>query len=138
MELFQHLPGRHEVAVVERRQGPVDQKQIHIVETEVREGLVERFARVFRFVERVVELACDEDVAAVEARGAQALTDLTFVAVHLGRVDVPVANPEGLGHSLSGLLRFDLEDPETELRDSVATVQCSAWYRAQSVTLLYE
>src|SRR5215212_1056310 len=134
VELLHRLPGGYEVAVVEHRQWPVDQEQVHVVEAELGERLVEGPSRVVGLVERVVELAGYEDVAAVEARGADALAYLLLVAVHLRRVDVPVADPQGLAHSLRSIARFDLEDPEAELRDRVSIVQGDIRYRAQSRT----
>jgi hypothetical protein len=35
LELLERLPGRHEVAVVERGQRPVDKEQVHVVEAEL-------------------------------------------------------------------------------------------------------
>jgi hypothetical protein len=32
VELFERLPGGYEIPIVERRQRPVDQEQIHVVE----------------------------------------------------------------------------------------------------------
>ena len=51
-----------------------------------------------------------------------AFADLLLVAVHLSGVYVSVADLEGLAHRLRGLVRFDLEDPETELRDGVTVI----------------
>ena len=72
---------------------------------------------------RSAELAGDEDVAAVEAVGADGLSDLLLVAVPLRGVDVPVADPEGLADRLYGVFRLDLPNPETELRNDVAVIE---------------
>src|SRR3712207_2057632 len=80
----------------------------------------------------VAQLAGYEDVAAVEAGGADGLAHLLLVAVHLRGVDVPVADLEGFAHRLRGVLGLDLEDPETELRDGVAVVKGNARDRVQS------
>jgi hypothetical protein len=56
------------------------------------EGPVERLASVVGPVRAVVELAGDEDVGSVESGGADRLADLLLVAVHLRRVDAPVAD----------------------------------------------
>jgi hypothetical protein len=50
----------------------VDEEQVHVVEAELGERLVERLAGVAGSWNAVVELAGDEDVAAVEAGGADA------------------------------------------------------------------
>src|SRR5215216_6742396 len=134
VKLFECLPGGDEVAVVERRQRPVDQKQIHVVEAEIGERRVESLAGVVGLVQSVVELARDEDVAAVDARGANPLADLSLVAVHLRGVDVPVAYLDGLSNRLCGVFGLDLKYPETELRDGVSIVQGNVWYNGQSRT----
>ena len=74
-------------------------------------------------MEAVVELACDEDVGAVQPGLADALADLLLVSVHLGGVDVPVADLEG------GLTAARSRPPRsgtrrTQLRDVLAVVQC--------------
>jgi hypothetical protein len=81
-------------------------------------------------VEGVAELAGDEDFGAIETRGANRLADLLFVAVHLGSVDVAVADLERLSHRFRGVLGLDLEDPETELRYGVAVVEGDVGYCA--------
>jgi hypothetical protein len=53
MELGERLPGRHEVAAVERRQGPVDEEEVDVVEPELGEGPVEGSAGVVRAVDAV-------------------------------------------------------------------------------------
>src|SRR5215208_2307822 len=134
VKLFERHPGGDEVAVVERRQRPVDQEQIHVVEAQIGERRVQSPAGVVGLVQSVVELARDEDVVAVDARGANPLTDLYLVAVHLRRVDVPVADLDGLSNRLCGVFGLDLKHPETELRDCVSIVQGYVWYHAQSRT----
>src|SRR5215207_1185297 len=68
VKLFERLPGGDEIAVVERRQRPVNQEQIHVVEAEIRERRVESLAGVVGLVQSVVELARDEYVTTVDAR----------------------------------------------------------------------
>ena len=68
LELLEHLPGGGEVAVVERRQRPVDQEEVDVVRAELGERRLERAARVVGRVVAVVELAGDEDVRAVDVR----------------------------------------------------------------------
>src|SRR3954447_26263541 len=49
--------------------------------------------------------------------------DTALVAVHLGGVDVAVADVERRGNRLRGLRRRDLEDTEAELRDGAVVVE---------------
>ena len=123
LELLERLPGRDEVAVVERRQRPVDQKQVDVLEAERRERLVERAAGVVGLMEAVVQLARDVDVTALEPACADRLADTVLVAVHLRRVDVAIAGVERVRHRLRRLGRRDLEHAEPELRNRVAVVQ---------------
>ena len=109
VELLERVPRLDEVAVVAGGQRPVDQEQVDVVGAELVEGLGERLAGVVGPVEAVVQLAGDEDVAAVEAGLGQRLADLLLVLVHLGRVDVPVTGLERGQHRLDGVLRLDLE-----------------------------
>jgi len=74
-------------------------------------------------VDAVVELAGDEHVGPVAPGGADRLTDLPLVAVHLGRVDVPVADLQRPTHDPDGVLGVDLKDTEAELRDRVTVVE---------------
>ena len=123
LELLERLPGRDEVAVVERRQRPVDQEQVDVLEAERRQRLVERAAGVVGLVEAVVQLARDVDVTALEPARADRLADTVLVAVHLRRVDVAIAGVERVRHRLRRLGRRDLEHAEPELRNRVAVVQ---------------
>ena len=90
---------------------------------------VERSASVVGTVKAVVELAGDEYLGAIEAGGASGVADSALVAVHLGRIDVPVADLECGADRLSGVLWRDLEDAEPQLGDRVAVVQArgSGW-----------
>src|SRR6185503_12511632 len=87
------------------------------------ERRLERAARVVGRVEAVVELAGDVDARAVDAGAGDAVADARLVAVHLGGVDVAVADGQRAPDRLGGVLRRDLEDAESELRNRVAVVQ---------------
>src|SRR5882757_1802075 len=76
----------------------------------------------------VVQLGGDEHLITGQAGFRDGLADTLLVAVTLGGVDVPVAGLEGLQHGLRGLIRWDLEDPEAELRDVNAVVQSDVGY----------
>jgi hypothetical protein len=122
-QLLEHPPRRDEVAVVERGQRPVDEKQVDAVEAELLQRPVERATRVVRPVKGVAELARHEDLVARQPGGPDRVADAALVAVHLGRVDVPVADLEGRRDGLRGLRGIDLKDPEAELRDRGAVVE---------------
>src|SRR6476660_5033493 len=126
VDLLHRLPGLDEVANGGQR--PVHEEQVEVPEVEVLQRLVEGGQRVVVRVEAVVELAGDEDVVAVDAGGADGLADLLLVSVHLGGVDVPVADLEGRERRVLGLLRVDLEHPEAELRDLDAVVEGDVRY----------
>src|ERR687896_99014 len=132
VKLLERPPGRYEVTVIERGQRPVDEEQVHMIEAELGERGVEGLASIMGLMGPVVELAGDEDVAAVEVGGPYGLADLLLVAVHLCGVDVPVPYLEGLADGLCGVPRLDLEDPETELGDGVAIVECDVGNRVHS------
>lgn len=122
-ELFEDLPRRDEVAVVERGQRPVDEKQVDVVRIERLQRLVEGAARVIGLVKAVVELAGDEDLAALKAGVADALADFLFISVHFGGVDVPVSDVERRLDRRGRLVGLDLEHPETELWDLDTVVE---------------
>ena len=114
----------------------MDQEQVDVVEAELLERAGERLAGVVGAVVAVVELAGDEHLAAVDAGGADRLADAPLVAVHLGGVDVAVADLEGRRHGLGGVLGRDLEDAEAELRDRVAVVERRGWECVSGIVLM--
>lgn len=71
----------------------------------------------------VVELAGDEDFAAIQPGGSDRLPHFLFVAVHLRGVDVPIADTQRLTYRGGGLSRDDLEDSKAELRDCVTAIE---------------
>ena len=75
---------------------------------------------------RGVELGRDEDLVAGDPALAQALSDAFFVAVGLGRVDVPIAELErpADGVHAVGPVR-NLPHAETQERDRVAVRECA-------------
>jgi hypothetical protein len=79
------------------RQRPVDEEQVQVVEAEVGQRPVVGAQGVVAAVEAVVQLAGHEDLVAGDARARDGLADTLLVAVHLGGVDVPVADLEGDG-----------------------------------------
>ena len=114
----------------------MNQKQVDVIRAQRAQCGVERAARVVRPVIPVVELAGDEHLTAVQAGIADPLADFLFIAVHLGGVDMPVPNLERRTHCGGGLIRFDLEDAETQLRDRVAVVERDRWDRTHVRDLL--
>jgi hypothetical protein len=101
----------------------VDQEEVDLVETQPVEGLPEGAPRIVGTVEAVVELGGDPELLARDPGGLDRRADTFLVAVHLRRVDVPVARLEGLLDGLLRLLGWDLEDPEAELGDLPVVVE---------------
>lgn len=93
----------------------MDEEQVDVVLLEGVERAVERLQRIVALVEAVVQLRGDEDVAAVESALGDGLADARLVAVHLGGVDVAVADLEGGERRVLRLGRVDLVDAESEL-----------------------
>src|ERR1700761_6609646 len=74
----------------------------------------------------VGQLAGYEPLVAAQPGGADRLADAGLVAIHLGRVDVAVADVEGGAYSLGRLLGRGLEHAVPELRDLVSVVECES------------
>ena len=81
-------------------------------------------------MEAVVELARDEHVATVDAGVANALSDTRLVLVHLGGVDMAVADVQRRPDGLGGFAGVDLEYAESQLRDFRAVVEFDGRYVA--------
>ena len=95
LELLERLPRRDEVAVVERRQRPVDEEQVDVVEAERRQRPVER-ARARRRArwKPLLSLLVTKTSPRSRPDARTRLADARLVAVHLGGVDVAVADLE--------------------------------------------
>src|SRR5690606_27118156 len=63
----------------------------------------------------------------VQSGVADAFGDAALIAVHLRGVDVPVSGVQCGTHRGGGLVRRDLVDPETDLRDLGAVVERDGW-----------
>ena len=63
------------------------------------------------------DLGGDEDVGAVDARITDALTDSVLIVVDARRVDVAVADAQGLGDHAPGIDRLQLPGAEPEQGD---------------------
>ena len=98
----------------------MDREEINIVRAKCLEGAVKSSTRIVGQVVTVVELAGDENLGAIQARSPNRLPDLLLISIHLRGVDVPMADFQSLGHSIASLIRVDLEDPKTELRNGLA------------------
>ena len=104
LELLERLPGRDEVAVVERRQRPVDEEQVDVVEAKRRRASASNARRASSGRWKpLFSLLVTKTSLRVEAARADRFADALLVAVHLCRVDVPVAGLEGVRHRLRGL-----------------------------------
>lgn len=88
--------------------GPVDEVQVDVVETELAQGLVEGMSDVLGLVHVVPELGANEEVLALQGGillevVADGITDLLLVLVEGSAVQVPVADLEGLPDGLVAL-----------------------------------
>ncbi|MPN32719.1 hypothetical protein SDC9_180199 [bioreactor metagenome] len=120
-QLDHALEGLH-IAVL-RRVGPVDQQQIHIVHAQALQARLAGGARAFHAVPFLVELGGDEHLLARHARLAQALPHAHFVAIVLGRVDVPVSQPKRLGDGRYRLVIGHRPGAQADLRDTRCAIQ---------------
>src|SRR6202040_1589083 len=75
----------------------------------------------------VPALGRDEDLCAIESRGAYRLTDGRLVGICGGRVQMAIADRQRRRHHLLGLARRHLKDPEAELRDLLVRRQRKPW-----------
>src|SRR5262249_55728415 len=89
VELAERMPGRDEISVVPRRQRPMNQEKVDIVETKRFQRLFERAAGVAWPMGAIAELCGDEYLIATQSRFRDGFADFLLVAVHLSSVDVP-------------------------------------------------
>ena len=78
------------------RIGPVQQQQIDLAEPQPRQAIARRALQLARREMTGPDFGGDEHVAALDAGRAQTFTDFALVVIHLGGVDVPVAEPQRL------------------------------------------
>src|SRR3954466_5916309 len=100
----------------------MEDEQVDLLDAELARTLLEAVQRLVVAVVGDPDLRLDEDVGAVEARGADRLADLALVAVGGGGVDVAVAGGQR-GLDGGGLLRRALKDAEAERGNGDAVVE---------------
>src|SRR6188474_1270868 len=110
VDALEGAPGFDEAVL--RRNWPVDQVEVDVVEAEPPEALLERGQGRVVALARVPQLGGDEDLLAGDPRRGYRRPDPALVAVRGGGVDVPVADCERLLDHPLGLLRWHLEDAE--------------------------
>jgi hypothetical protein len=113
------LPGEVEPG----RQRLVQDQQVDLVDAELAGALAEGVQGLVVAVVTDPDLGLDEHVVSGQARVADGLADLAFVAVCGGGVDEPVAGRERRAHGLRGDVRRCLEHPEAERGHLNAVVQ---------------
>lgn len=95
-----------------QRDGPVHQVQVEVIRTQLVEGFLQTLFG--RSVERAPELGDDEDLGSGHARSLDALSDLVFVTVCPGAVDVSVAGLEGGFDSFRDFTRGGYKDDTSD------------------------
>jgi hypothetical protein len=95
----------------------VYQQQIDRRDAESVEALADRPGDLVAPEVRPPYLRREEDVRPVDVGGGDALADRRLVAVHLGRVDVPVAHLQGLPDRLGAGFAGGLPRSGAEFRD---------------------
>ena len=90
------------------RIGPVQQQQIEFAQAQPAERVARGPFEIARRKMRRPDLGGDKHVAALDARGVQALPHFALIVVHLRRIDVAVAEPQRLfDHAGAGSARAD-------------------------------
>jgi hypothetical protein len=118
VQLLHRPPGA--VVVAERL---VDQVQVQPVKAEPLQGPVERAAGVVLAGVGDPQLGGDEQLVARDAAGGDGTADGGLVLVGGGRVEMPVAGGQRIGHHALGLLGWDRVDAEAEDRHLDTVVQ---------------
>ena len=101
----------------------MDEEEVELIDSQIVESLGERVPRRLRLMVRIVELAGDEDLVARQAAVGDRGSDLGFVAVHLGGIDVPVADLQRVADRTIGVLGPHLVGAIPELRNQHPVVQ---------------
>ena len=123
-ELLERPPRRNEVAVIQRRQRPMDKEEIDVVVTKHLERRFESAPRHVRMVIAVVEFARDVNLATVAPRRANCPADTLLIAIHLRRIDMPVPRFQRETGGALCLGRRNLKNTEAKLRDQIPIIQC--------------
>jgi hypothetical protein len=105
------------------RQRLVQDQQVEKVDAELAGALVERVQRGVVAVVADPDLRLEEHLVAGDARAADAFADLTLVGVGGGRIDVTVAEAQGLLDRGGRDVGRGLEDAEPDGRHLHAVVQ---------------
>jgi hypothetical protein len=98
-------------------------EQVDLVGAQLAGALVEAVQGLVVAVVADPDLGFQEDLGPVDARGADRLADLAFVAVRRRGVDVPVTGRERRRHRGPGLIWWGLEDTEPDGGHFDAVVQ---------------
>ncbi len=108
---------------VHRRQRPVDQVQVQIIQSRPLHRRVKGPQRGVMPLRIVPQLGRDEDLVADHVAVADAPAHPGLVLVGGGTVDQPVSDAQRLGHDLGGLRILDLPDAGAQLGHGPAVVQ---------------
>ena len=118
VQLLQRAPGA--VHVGERL---VEQHQIQIIQTQLPQRILDGFTSLGIAVMLDPHLCGNEQLAAVDAAIADALTDLRLIHIRLGSIDMPVSHLDGILNASSGLVPGHLKNAKAQFRHRHAIAQ---------------
>src|SRR5699024_10910881 len=121
-ELLQR-PVRTDGALEVRSQRLMQEQQVDLLNTQFSGRLIKGMQGLGIPVVADPQLRLDEYVRPLQARGADALADLTLIPIRCGEGDPPVADPQRVSHSRRGLLRGSLDSAEAQSWHSNTVVQ---------------
>ena len=102
---------------------PVDEVEVELLEAELGHARVERPHRFVVAVVRVPQLGRHINRLPRQTALRQRRRRLCLIGIHRSTVDMPIADPQGLGGGLLGLRRRYLPQPEADLRNGRAVVE---------------
>ena len=95
---------------------PVDQRQIHMVGFEPCEAVMEAVDQVTRVQLVVPDFGGQENFPARNTTGGNAITNFRFVSIHLGSIDMAVAQGQSALDGITGVVALEPERSHADLR----------------------
>ena len=101
----------------------MDQEQIHIIQVELAQTLVETGNRPVVALKLAIQLGGDKEFLTREATIAYALAHTPLVAIAEGGVDVPVAGGDGRHKHRRNHVVLERSRAQADLGDGIAVVE---------------